>query len=75
MAQCRVCGNKIDHAISILIDGEQQDFDCLACANQALVPKCVHCGCLLTEKAKDQQHIYYCCEACAEGCELTVNSI
>jgi len=76
MAQCRVCGNKITNALAILIDGAQYEFDCLECAKQALAPACIHCGRLLNEQAKqDQKHVYYCCEACAEGCELVTHSI
>ena len=59
MSQCRACGNKITNAIAILVDGEQQEFDCLECAKQALMPSCVHCGCFLKDQARlDQQHTY-----------------
>jgi hypothetical protein len=65
MAQCEVCGNDYDKAITIEAAGVRHTFDCFECAIQAMAPECEHCQCKIIGHGVEVQGRFFCCAHCA----------
>jgi hypothetical protein len=66
MAQCEVCGNDYDKALTITLDGEEHIFDSFECAISALAPTCAHCGCRVIGHGVEKDDVIFCCANCAQ---------
>ena len=66
MSKCEVCGNDYDKALTIVLAGQQHNFDCFECAIHALAPVCGHCGCKVIGHGVEHQKTIFCCAHCAK---------
>jgi hypothetical protein len=66
MAECEVCGNDYDKAMTIEKDGESHVFDSFECAIHGLAPTCAHCGIKIIGHGLEEGDAIYCCAHCAE---------
>ena len=71
MAQCEVCGNEYDKAMTITVAGAEHVFDSFECAINAIAPRCEHCGCTIIGHGVEASGRFFCCARCAreEGVE------
>jgi hypothetical protein len=65
VAQCEVCGNEYDKAMTITVAGGDHTFDSFECAIHALAPTCAHCGCRVIGHGVRDGQTMYCCAHCA----------
>jgi hypothetical protein len=62
MAQCEVCGNDYDKAISVMVSGEDSHtFDSFECAIHALAPICEYCNVKVIGHGVETDDSFYCC--------------
>jgi hypothetical protein len=69
--QCETCGNEYDRAFTIVLDGQEHNFDSFECAIHALAPVCGHCGCRIIGHGVQQGKDIFCCASCAKHHGLT----
>lgn len=65
MAQCEVCGNEYDKAMTITKEGSEHVFDSFECAIHAIAPRCDHCGCTIIGHGLEAEGRFFCCANCA----------
>ena len=66
MAQCEVCGNDYDKAISVMVSGgDSHTFDSFECAIHALAPICEYCNVKVIGHGVETDDSFYCCAHCA----------
>ena len=65
MAQCEVCGNEYDKAMTITVAGGDHTFDSFECAIHALAPTCAHCGVRVIGHGLEANGDFFCCAHCA----------
>jgi hypothetical protein len=72
MAQCEVCGNDYDKAMSISVaGGTPHTYDSFECAMHAIAPACGHCGCRIVGHGIEAGGKMYCCAHCARHVGVT----
>jgi putative acetyltransferase len=66
VAQCEVCGNDYDKAISVTVSGgDSHTFDSFECAIHALAPACEYCNVKVIGHGIEADGSFYCCAHCA----------
>jgi hypothetical protein len=65
VAQCEVCGNDYDKAMTITVAGDEHTFDSFECAIRALAPTCETCGVSVIGHGVEANGSFYCCAHCA----------
>lgn len=66
MGVCDECGNEYDEAFEVRLQGQPESFDSLACALEAMTPRCAHCDARVEEPAASWGDRVYCSPNCAE---------